>query len=105
MAKNKKSSAPPYDAKKPAPPEIDNRELLELSLSQLTEIKEFMASREALANLETRMTDKIHQELKPLRELRGEFRTFSRVFYGAVAAAAVVGGAVVAALFKIAFPG
>ena len=125
MAKGKNKSLPLEDIKKSVPPDVDDGEVyrklysdqLALAIRQFSEIQKFMATKEDLANLETRITDKIHQELKPLgkmetritdkihqeltplKKLQGEFRMFIKVFYGAVAAA------VIGALFKIVFPG
>lgn len=81
MAKDRQTTKPPYDIEKPVSPDIDNRELLELSVKQLAEMGEFMASKADIAALETNVMEKIHAELKPFHELRGEFKTLKRFFY------------------------
>lgn len=104
MAKSKNKSLPPDDLKNSVPPDVDNEEVyrelyrdqLALVIGQFSKIQEFMATKEDLAKMETIMTDKIHQELKPLGKLQGELSTFIRIFY-------VVAAAALAALFKLVF--
>ena len=82
MSKKKATkSDSPEDRVRYVVSEANQKELLELSVSQLSQIKEFMASREDLANLETRITNKISSELKPFQDMVGEFKIFKKVFY------------------------
>ena len=57
-----------------APPPEETEKLVELSISQLSEMKEFMATKEDLAKQETRIAEKISSELKPFREMLGQFK-------------------------------
>ena len=74
MAKAKKTSRPPFEIEKPAPPEIGVKELVELMIRD-------KADKADVANTKTAIIDKIHEELKPFHRLAGEFGTVKKIFY------------------------
>lgn len=70
-------------------PKSDVRELVELLVRDC-------ASKADLASAKTEIVEKIHEELKPFREMRGELRILKRFFY-------IGAGIALALLFKMAF--